>query len=546
MSKLDQIPHFGCPLLGSCPNISAIALDRFLSDHRPILLREVCLDYGPIPFRFYHYWFDWENFDKFVLDSWNELSIHDSNAISKFMKKLKCLKEKIRLWTKMKKESSKLQKMKLKKELSDMDILIDNKCANQEIINKRSQVMHSLQDLEKLESMEVAQKVKIKWSIAGDENSKYYHGLLNKSRNQLSIRGVLSDGAWVESPAVANIDIIVNALKCFHLASGLRMNLHKSKLMGIAIENDKIARAANKIGCLTLKSPFSYLGIKVGGLMSRVNSWDKVVDSLYARLSKWKMMTAFYRFLLKFKEMEAVRVIFLLGLRPSMRTKCGCVKWNRVLASKEKGGLGVSSYFALNRALMIKWTWRFRNDGNSLWSKFIRAMYGSDGKLRKHVNRSHPSIWLDIVNEVHNLKNKNLVSLSLMNENNCAETERRGLRRAFSELKAILDGLLLSSAKDRWSWSIDGSEEFSVASTRRLLDDHLLQGTSVKTRWVKEVPIKINIMAWKVRFDYLPSRFNLSKRGLDILDICCPTCTHEAETTNPHLLFLLLLARDIP
>nr|GFB70551.1 hypothetical protein [Tanacetum cinerariifolium] len=136
--------------------------------------------------------------------------------------------------------------------------------------------------------------------------------------------------------------------------------LHKSKLMGIAIENDKIARAANKIGCLTLKNPFSYLGIKVGGLMSRVNSWDKVVDSLYARLSKWKMKT---------------------------------------LSIGDKGGLGVARYFALNRALMIKWMWRFRNDGNSLWSKFIRAMYGSDGKLGKNVNRSHPSIWLDIVNE---------------------------------------------------------------------------------------------------------------------------------------------------
>ncbi|GJZ80191.1 RNA-directed DNA polymerase, eukaryota, partial [Tanacetum coccineum] len=224
MSKLDRF-LISDGLLGSCPNISAIALDRFLSDHRPILLREVCLDYGPIPFRFYHYWFDWENFDKFVLDSWNELSIHDSNAISKFMKKLKCLKEKIRLWTKMKKESSKLQKMKLKKELSDMDILIDNKCANQEIINKRSQVMHSLQDLEKLESMEVAQKVKIKWSIAGDENSKYYHGLLNKSRNQLSIRGVLSDGAWVESPAVVKNEFLTHFRDRFERPKASRLVL---------------------------------------------------------------------------------------------------------------------------------------------------------------------------------------------------------------------------------------------------------------------------------------------------------------------------------
>ncbi|GJT97841.1 hypothetical protein Tco_1093359 [Tanacetum coccineum] len=43
--------------------------------------------------------------------------------------------------------------------------------------------------------MEASQKAKIKWAIEGDENSKYYHGILNKKRNQLSIRGVL-----VENP----------------------------------------------------------------------------------------------------------------------------------------------------------------------------------------------------------------------------------------------------------------------------------------------------------------------------------------------------------
>ncbi|GJW58534.1 RNA-directed DNA polymerase, eukaryota [Tanacetum coccineum] len=45
-------------LLTSCPNISAITLERFISDHRPILLRETSFDYGPIPFRFYKYWLE--------------------------------------------------------------------------------------------------------------------------------------------------------------------------------------------------------------------------------------------------------------------------------------------------------------------------------------------------------------------------------------------------------------------------------------------------------------------------------------------------------
>ena len=59
MSKLDLF-LISERFLRECPSFSAITLDRFLSDHRPILLRESNQDFGPIPFRFFHYWFELE------------------------------------------------------------------------------------------------------------------------------------------------------------------------------------------------------------------------------------------------------------------------------------------------------------------------------------------------------------------------------------------------------------------------------------------------------------------------------------------------------
>ncbi|GJT19391.1 hypothetical protein Tco_0878097 [Tanacetum coccineum] len=56
------------------------------------------------------------------------------------------------------------------------------------------EILKSIQDFVKLDTMELAQKAKIKWAIEGDENSKYYHGVLNKKRNQLAIRGILVEG----------------------------------------------------------------------------------------------------------------------------------------------------------------------------------------------------------------------------------------------------------------------------------------------------------------------------------------------------------------
>ncbi|GKD50975.1 RNA-directed DNA polymerase, eukaryota [Tanacetum coccineum] len=147
MSKLDRF-LISEGLMGMCPNISAITLDRYLSDHRPILLREVCHDYGPIPFRVFHYWFEWEGFDELVKDTWSKSTITDNNAISKFMKKLKFLKEQIRLFVRAKKESACMQRLNLKGMLTEIDLLIDEKKVDQVLLNKRLN-LDQIDDLER-------------------------------------------------------------------------------------------------------------------------------------------------------------------------------------------------------------------------------------------------------------------------------------------------------------------------------------------------------------------------------------------------------------
>ncbi|PWA43052.1 RNA-directed DNA polymerase, eukaryota [Artemisia annua] len=49
-------------------------------------------------------------------------------------------------------------------------------------------------DLEKNESMDLALKLKLKWGLEGDENSKIFHYILKKKRRKAAINGVLVDG----------------------------------------------------------------------------------------------------------------------------------------------------------------------------------------------------------------------------------------------------------------------------------------------------------------------------------------------------------------
>ncbi|GJX05690.1 RNA-directed DNA polymerase, eukaryota [Tanacetum coccineum] len=705
MSKLDRF-LMSESLLRECPNFSAITLDRYLSDHRPILLRESAHDYGPIPFRFFHYWLEVEGFENFVNEVWHEAPVVMSNAMINLMNKLKYLKKKIRVWNGMR-QCSKNRKNVLKQELTDLEMAIDKGDVSADFMYKRMEVVKSIQEMDKLNAMEATQKAKIKWAIEGDENSKYYHGILNKKRNQLAIRGVLMEGNWVESPSVVkneflshfkkrfekpqkvrpilnmvfphqlnstqkldleaevskeeikkavwdcgidkspgpdgftfgfyrrfwdlieqdvvsavkcffqagqipkgvnssfialipkipdakmvkdfrpisligslykiiakilanrlvtvlgdivndvqsafikdrqildgpfilneifqwcklkkkhsfilkidfekaydsvrwdylddvlrkfgfgekwcgwiqeclrsswgsvlvngspteefqffkglkqgdplspflfilvmeslhlsfkrvvdarmfngivldpsmqlshmfymddtvfmgqwsakNIDTIIYVLKCFQRASGLHINLTKSKLMGLSVSEDRVEQAANRIGCGVLKAPFAYLGSIVGGSMSRIKSWEEIVGKMTARLSKWKMKTLSIGAHESPSSHGVYPVSFFNGIELNSK-KSIWVKWSNVLSSKEKGGLGVSSLYALNRALMFKWVWRFTTQKGSLWASVIKAIHGVDGKIGSGSKNGHKSIWRVIVQEMEAFK----------------------------------------------------------------------------------------------------------------------------------------------
>ncbi|GKB11901.1 RNA-directed DNA polymerase, eukaryota, partial [Tanacetum coccineum] len=92
MSKLDRF-LISEGLLLVFPSLFAICLERHLSDHRPIIMREIAVDYGPSPFRIYHSWFNKKGFDELVKDSWNSTSFEDSSKITLLKKKFQSLKD---------------------------------------------------------------------------------------------------------------------------------------------------------------------------------------------------------------------------------------------------------------------------------------------------------------------------------------------------------------------------------------------------------------------------------------------------------------------
>lgn len=90
------------------------------------------------------------------------------------------------------------------------------------------------------------------------------------------------------------------------------------------------------------------------------------------------------------------------------------VTWNKILASKEVGGLGVGSIFAFNSALMFRWCWRFFHYPNVLWVRVVKTIYGQDGGLSSLPYCGYPSgSWNNLICMISNLRNKGINLLSL-------------------------------------------------------------------------------------------------------------------------------------
>ncbi|PWA90022.1 hypothetical protein CTI12_AA104900 [Artemisia annua] len=114
----------------------------------------------------------------------------------------------------------------------------------------------------------------------------------------------------------------------------------------------------------------------------------------------------------------------------------------------------------------------------------------------------------------------------------------------WNDMLGILRMVILAPSSDRWTCDVNGDGKFRVKEIRSILDDKFLPSSNVATRWVKFIPIKVNIFAWRARLDRLPTRCNLQNRGVRLDSILCPLCGSESEDIV-HVLFQCELASSI-
>ncbi|GKA12764.1 putative RNA-directed DNA polymerase, eukaryota, reverse transcriptase zinc-binding domain protein, partial [Tanacetum coccineum] len=114
--------------------------------------------------------------------------------------KVKGLKLHLKTWASQTKDNETSRKKSILALLKSLDEKIDAGQASEDDRMLRVNSWHELDNLEKLVSMDLIQKARIRWDVEGDENSKFFHGIINSKRKSQSIQGILQEGVWVSDP----------------------------------------------------------------------------------------------------------------------------------------------------------------------------------------------------------------------------------------------------------------------------------------------------------------------------------------------------------
>ncbi|XP_075473994.1 uncharacterized protein LOC142505056 [Primulina tabacum] len=161
-------------------------LPRITSDHFPLVLDLAKTKWGPTPFRFENVWLRDKSF-KILTQSWWNNSNTQGWAGYRLMMKLKSVKGDIKKWNKEVYGMLEMKSADLSNKISRIDKLEGEGRASEGLVTERKEAKLMFEELTSRKNQINYQKSKIKWFKEGDQNTKFFHSLLNQRKSKSTI-----------------------------------------------------------------------------------------------------------------------------------------------------------------------------------------------------------------------------------------------------------------------------------------------------------------------------------------------------------------------
>nr|GEV94434.1 RNA-directed DNA polymerase, eukaryota, reverse transcriptase zinc-binding domain protein [Tanacetum cinerariifolium] len=417
--------------------------------------------------------------------------------------------------------------------------------------------------------VDMTHKAKGEWAIKGDENSKFFHSIVNKKDASKPSKAFFSIGEWIDNPdrvkrefynhfanrfsapvwsrvlmegifprclgddsshdlegdiyvdeikrrfgivgtKILDGPLILNEIVSWCKSRNEQVLLFKVDFQKafdsirwdylddiLGVHSSDIQSMDDSFGCLTNNLLFTYIGVKVDANMGRINSWNWVIQKVRIKLSKWKFKSLSVGGLwLNIIKLLTVLMALLISLPrhvPVVLFRSRFIKQPLVLNLRAWILWGSAKKVILNG-----------NNSNFLYNKWL-----GDVCFKMKFNR------------MFNLDLQRMLQL----------------RKSFKiqTLWFLFEDVLET---------LNGHGDFSVKSAKEEIDKHFLVTSSSSTRWSKLLHVKLNVFAWRMFLDKIPTMINLFNTGLDVPCVLCSNCGNAVESRN-HLLFGCSMALNL-
>ncbi|GJY76103.1 putative RNA-directed DNA polymerase [Tanacetum coccineum] len=185
VAQLVKIPMGGRNLLGLVMTGPMVALDRKLSDHCPIVLKDMDVDFGPKPFRVFDLWLEEVDIEQLVSHSWKK-DVRGSRPDYRFRDKLKNVKE----------------------NSNEMELEAENRNLNDQEVAAWMEARKLWVEKESERNNMLRQKARVTWDVEGDENTILFHSFVKRRDNKNVIRRLMVDGNWCEDPRTIKNEVV--------------------------------------------------------------------------------------------------------------------------------------------------------------------------------------------------------------------------------------------------------------------------------------------------------------------------------------------------
>ncbi|GAU16879.1 hypothetical protein TSUD_368280 [Trifolium subterraneum] len=319
------------------------------------------------------------------------------------------------------------------------------------------------------------------------------------------------DTIFLGEASIENLWTLKTILRCFEMASGLKVNYAKSSVMGVTVSSDFLNLAERFLHCSIGSIPFTYLGLLVGANPRKESTWKHLLMALSSKLGVWR---------------NRYGTIFPsphLGGRPNCFSR-------------------VSSW------------WK---DVSHLGGRTVaRSDWFSERVIRKVSNGNLTAFWFDpwvgdlsIKDRYHMLFQVSEQCLELVGNMGLWEHGqwlwdfrwRRELSVAeFELLRNLLQVVSQSSLlrmEDSWVWTMDPTGSYSGKSAYLAITgvEATHEPNSLLARvWKSWAPSKVLVFSWQLLQDRVPTKQNLLRRRIfmEAFQSLCALCGDVVESVD--------------